>query len=211
MPCSIPCSTKILTLVIALFLFILVGVLYEFAMGPGIYVLLSPQEQELHSSSCGHTCTHSAAHSSKRYEPLSGITLLCQGYCWIGKDANKESTCVMLMIFIIRPSSTLKFQFVFVFSECLWAIFLIKFWKFLVLYLDCGCMAFDFTTQMTLIHLLPLCIWTKKWVQDHQISSKMFRKVHKKEVYSQFHRSHKKFIFWSTFSIICWYIWSKIF
>ena len=81
MPFTIPCSTKILTLVIALFLFILVGVLYEFAMGPGIYVLLSPQEEELHSSSCGHTCTHSAAHSSKRFEPLSGITLLCQGYC----------------------------------------------------------------------------------------------------------------------------------
>ena len=49
----ITCSTKLLTLVIAPFLFILVSVLCEFAMVPGGYILLSPQAEELHSSSVG--------------------------------------------------------------------------------------------------------------------------------------------------------------
>ena len=49
----ITCSTKLLTLVIAPFLFILVSVLCEFAMVPGGYILLSPQAEELHSSSGG--------------------------------------------------------------------------------------------------------------------------------------------------------------
>ena len=43
---SITCSTKSLALPIAPFLFILVGVLCEFAMVPGMYILLSPQEEE---------------------------------------------------------------------------------------------------------------------------------------------------------------------
>ena len=47
MPYSITCSTKILTLVIATFLFILVGILCEFAMVPGVSILLSPQEEEV--------------------------------------------------------------------------------------------------------------------------------------------------------------------
>ena len=54
----------------------------------------------------------------------------------------------------MRPISI--FQFVFGFNECLWAIFsLLNLRKFLVLYLGCGCMTFNFTTQMTLSHFLP--------------------------------------------------------
>ena len=49
----ITCSSKLLTLVIAPFLFILVSVLCEFAMVPGGYILLFPQAEELHSSSGG--------------------------------------------------------------------------------------------------------------------------------------------------------------
>ena len=41
MPYSISCSTKILTLVIPPFLFILVGVLCEFAILPGMYILFT--------------------------------------------------------------------------------------------------------------------------------------------------------------------------
>ena len=37
--------------------------------------------------------------------------------------------------------------------------------------------------------------------KDHQIYSKIMRKICKKDVYSQFRQSHKKFIFWSTFSV----------
>ena len=44
----------------------------------------------------------------------------------------------------------------FVFNECpLSDVFLIEIGKFLVLYLGCSCMTFDFTTQMTSSHLLP--------------------------------------------------------
>ena len=48
MPYCIICFTKILTLAIAPFLFILVGVVCEFAIVPGVYILLSPQEEEVH-------------------------------------------------------------------------------------------------------------------------------------------------------------------
>ena len=46
---SITFSTKIFTLAITLFLFISVGVLRELAMLPDVYILLSPQEKEVHS------------------------------------------------------------------------------------------------------------------------------------------------------------------
>ena len=42
------CFTKILTLAIAPFLFILVGIVCEFAIVPGVYILLSPQEEKVH-------------------------------------------------------------------------------------------------------------------------------------------------------------------
>ena len=48
MPYRIICFTKILTLATAPFLFILVGVICEFAIVPGVYILLSPQEEEVH-------------------------------------------------------------------------------------------------------------------------------------------------------------------
>ena len=47
---------------------------------------------------------------------MSAIILLCLGYCWI-----ETNNCVMVLI--IRPGSTLKFQFVFSFNQCLWANF----------------------------------------------------------------------------------------
>ena len=50
MPYSITYSTKILTLAIAPFLFILIGILCEFAIVSGVYTLLSSQEEEMHSS-----------------------------------------------------------------------------------------------------------------------------------------------------------------
>ena len=44
----ITCFPIILTLAIAPFLFILVGVICEFALVPGVYILLPPQEKEVH-------------------------------------------------------------------------------------------------------------------------------------------------------------------
>ena len=49
MPYSVPSSTKIPTLATAPFFFILFGIMYvfEFAMVPGVYTLLCPQEEEV--------------------------------------------------------------------------------------------------------------------------------------------------------------------
>ena len=57
------CSTEILNSVMAPFLFVLPGFLCEFGMVPGVYILLSSQEHEVHCSSQGHRWTYSEAHS----------------------------------------------------------------------------------------------------------------------------------------------------
>ena len=56
--------------------FISVSIACEFAILPDVYILLSPQEEEVHSSSCGNRSAHLAAHSSKRLNLLSVITLV---------------------------------------------------------------------------------------------------------------------------------------
>ena len=76
--------------------------------------------------------------------------LLYQDYCWPVKNTNEFNYA---MKFVVRPSS--KFQFAFGFNESVRIFFLIKFWKIIVLYLGCGCMTFDFTTQITSSYLLP--------------------------------------------------------
>ena len=58
---------------------------------------------------------------------------------------------------------------------------LLKFRKFLVLYLGCGYMTFNFTTQMTLRPLFPMPMNIKLEFKDHQIYSKMLRKICKKD------------------------------
>ena len=78
---SITCSTKTLTLAKAPLLFLLVGILCEFAIVLGVHILLSPQEKKMRSSSGGHRCTHSAVHFSKISKVFYAIILLCQGYC----------------------------------------------------------------------------------------------------------------------------------
>ena len=63
---SIIFSTKILTLAIAPFLFILVGVLCEFAMMQGVYILLDPQEEGVHYF-CEGTDVHIQQHIHRKY------------------------------------------------------------------------------------------------------------------------------------------------
>ena len=104
---SITCSTKILTSAIAPFL--LAGVLCEFAMVPGVYILVSLKEDEMHFSSWRRRCT---THSSKRIEPWFVIILLCQK---VIAELKKTNNCVMVLI--IRPGSTLKFQIDFGFNK----------------------------------------------------------------------------------------------
>ena len=58
MPYSIPSSTKILALIIAPVLSVLIGAMFvcEFAM-PGVYILLCPQEEKVHSFPYKFSCT----------------------------------------------------------------------------------------------------------------------------------------------------------
>ena len=123
MLCSIICSAKILTLAIVPFLSTLVGVLCEFAMVPDVCILLSSQEEEVQYSSWGHRYTQSTAYSSKKLKPLlTSITmprLLLNSE--LKKNIKKEFS--YMMVFLIRPRSTFKFEFVFGWNECLWAIF----------------------------------------------------------------------------------------
>ena len=87
----------------------------------GVYILLSPLEEELHFSSWRHRCTHSAEQNINQKDlKLCYIMLLYQGCCWIGRNTNNKFSCVMVLI--VRPSNTLKFQSVFGFNECLWEI-----------------------------------------------------------------------------------------
>ena len=87
MPYCINCFTKILTLAIAPFLFILVGIICEFAIVIGVYILFSSQEEKVH------------------YKILPE-----------GTDVKIQQH---IMVFIMRPRGTLKFQFIFAFNECL--------------------------------------------------------------------------------------------
>ena len=97
MPYSITCSTKILTLATAPILFISAGILCEFDMVPGVYMVLSPHEEEVHSSSCRHRCTH----SSKRFKTLSAITLCYYGKVIVELEKTQTRNSTVFMVLII--------------------------------------------------------------------------------------------------------------
>ena len=151
---------------IAPFLFILVGILCEFAMLPGVYILLTPQEEEVNSSTWGHRSTHSEIHSWKKFKLFLPLFYYAKVIVELEKHKQgiKELNCAMLMVLVIWWSSTSKFQFVFGFKECLSNLFLNNFWKIFGFILELGLydMTFDFLTQMTWSHLLPLMPMNKK-------------------------------------------------
>ena len=60
---TVSLSTEILILAIVLLSVISVSILCELAMLPDVYIVLSPQEEEMHSSSWGDRCTHLETHS----------------------------------------------------------------------------------------------------------------------------------------------------
>ena len=87
--------------------------------------------------------------------------LLCQGCYWIGKNTNKKFSCVIVLI--MRPSSTLKFQFVFGFNECLLEIFSLFNFKTFGLIFGLWLYICDFRfydTNDLRSHLTP-CRWIK--------------------------------------------------
>ena len=70
----------------------------EFAMLLDLYILLPPQEEEVHSSSWVDRCTLPAAHWSKRLIPLSAITL------WLVRLYFQKRT-LQVGLFVIGPAS----------------------------------------------------------------------------------------------------------
>ena len=86
-------------------------------------------------------------------------------------NTNKEFDCVY-------GTSNLTKQH-FEIPICFWLRLmseLPRFGKFLVLNLGCCCLTFNFTTQMTLRHLLPMPMNNKIEYKDNQIYSKMVEK-----------------------------------
>ena len=71
---TVSLSTEILILAIAPLSFISVGSLCKLAMLPDVYILLSPQEEEVHPSSWGDRRSYLEVHSSKTLNPLTAIT-----------------------------------------------------------------------------------------------------------------------------------------
>ena len=150
---SITCSTKILIFTIAPFLFMFVGIIFEFAMVPGVYILYCPLRKKRFSFLSDGTNIRIQHHIHQKDLNLCYIMLLCQSCCWIGKNTNKKFSCVIVLI--VRPSSTLKFQFVFGFNECLWEIFSLL----------------NFENFWFYIWILAVYLWLlilrHKWLQSH--------------------------------------------
>ena len=100
MPYSIICFTKILTLAIAPFLFILVDILCEFAIVPVVYILLSPQEEEntvLPEGTDAHIQEQIHQKDLHLFLPLFYYAKLIVEL----ENTNKELNCVMLMVLVI--------------------------------------------------------------------------------------------------------------
>ena len=84
----------------------------------------------------------------KKIKSLPATILLRQGYCWIGKNTNKEFNCVMMLI--IRPR-TMLFTIPF-------------FWLYISFpYLLCEQITFDFTSQIILNKLISYPRIKKLW------------------------------------------------
>ena len=122
---------------------------------------------------------------------------------WKKTQTRNLAVFMVLMVFILWPSSTLKFLFVFfLFQLMSLSNLFLKLGKFLVSYLCCDCITFNFTTQMTLRHLLPMAMNKKVECKDHQIYCKMLRKICKKSNFSFIRVIKNSSTFWSTFSMV---------
>ena len=133
-------------------MFISVGVLCEFAIVSGVYHFLSTQEEDyVHSSSWVPDVHIQQRIHKKKLSLCLPLYYSVKAPVKLGKK-NKECNCVM--VFITRPTSTLKFLFFWFQWMSLSNLFLFKIGRFLVImYLGCRCITFDFMTEITLSHL----------------------------------------------------------
>ena len=77
----------------------------------------------------------------------------------------KKAQTTVFMVLIIRPGSTLKFQFVFGSNECLGAIFSLLSFESFWCYIWVVIMAFDFTTQTTLVYVTSYPWPPSPWIK----------------------------------------------
>ena len=91
-----------------------------------------------------------------------------------GKNTNKEFNCIYGACNLTKSHFEIPicFWFQLIFLRNLF----LKFGKFLVLCLGCGCMTFNLATQMTLSHLLAMPINKNIEGKDPQICSKNIEK-----------------------------------
>ena len=147
-------------LAIAPFLFILVGVFCEVAVVRGVCILCAFRGTLFFLRVQMYTFSSTFI---IRFKPLCDTLLLCQGYCWIGKNTNKKFRCVMAFYngtkYYFEVPIYLLFQWMSMSKENL---FLTEFWTFLVLCLSCACYNFWFYDINDFNSLLPLsCRWIK--------------------------------------------------
>ena len=88
---------KFLLLTVAPFLFILVNDLCKFAKVPGVYILLAPSGRRGTLPFLKEQM-FTFSNTSKKFKPSPDIILICQCHFWIGKNTNKEFSCVMVFI-----------------------------------------------------------------------------------------------------------------
>ena len=111
---------KILILAIAPHFFILVGILCEFTIVLGVYILL-PQKDKVQIFLRAQMYTLHVQQYIHQKDLNLCLPLYYYAKVIVELEKNKEFNCVVVLM--IRPSRTLKFQFIFGFNNCLWAIF----------------------------------------------------------------------------------------
>ena len=156
MPYRIPSSTKLFTLATAPFLFLLVVVLclsvnLLWCHMCTFYCSLMKKRCTLLSKG---TDVHIQQHIYQRDLHLC-LQLYYYGKVIVELEKTQTRNLTVLMVLVIWPSSTLEFLFFWFQLNSLSNLFL-KFGKFLVLYLGCGCMKFqnidDFTSSLSYAH-----------------------------------------------------------
>ena len=156
MPYRIPSSTKLFTLPTAPFLFLLVVVLclsvnLLWCQMCTFYCSLMKKRCTLLSKG---TDVHIQQHIYQRDLHLC-LQLYYYGKVIVELGKTQTRNLTVLMVLVIWPSSTLEFLFFWFQLNSLSNLFL-KFGKFLVLYLGCGCMKFqnidDFTSSLSYAH-----------------------------------------------------------
>ena len=146
------------------YLFILVGVVSvcEFVMVSGVCILLCPRKKRCTLLLEG-TDVHIQRHNyQKDLNLFRSLFYHAKVIVELAKNTNKKFNCVYRAYDLTKQDFEISICFLFQLMSL--SNLFPNAGNFLVLYLGCGCIDFNFTTQMTLRHLLPMPI-NKNWVK----------------------------------------------